>query len=114
VNLLGDNIDIIKKNTENLIDASKEIGLEVNTEKIKYLLLSRHQNTGQNHDIKIGNSCFENVEQFKYLRTTIINQNLIQEETKKRLNSNNACYRSVQNSLSSRQMNRIFENKKSL
>jgi hypothetical protein len=28
---------------ENLIDASKEVGLEVNTEKIKYILLSRHQ-----------------------------------------------------------------------
>jgi hypothetical protein len=45
MNLLGDNIDIIKKNTETLIDASKEVGLEVNTEKTEYMLLSRHQNT---------------------------------------------------------------------
>jgi hypothetical protein len=49
VNLLGDNIVTIKKNMETLIDASKEVGLEVNTEKTKYMLLSRHQNAGQNH-----------------------------------------------------------------
>jgi hypothetical protein len=35
VNLLGDNIDTINKNTEILIDASKEVGLEVNVEKTK-------------------------------------------------------------------------------
>jgi uncharacterized protein YbcV (DUF1398 family) len=57
VNLLGDNIDTIKKNTETIIDASKEVVLEVNTEKSKYMLLSRHQNAGQNHDMKIGNRC---------------------------------------------------------
>jgi hypothetical protein len=43
VNLLGDNMGIIKKNTETLIDASKEVDLEVNTEKTTYMLLSRHQ-----------------------------------------------------------------------
>jgi hypothetical protein len=54
VNLLGGNIDIInKKNT--LIDASKEVGLEVNVEKTKYMLVSRDQNAGQNREIKIGN-----------------------------------------------------------
>jgi hypothetical protein len=46
VNLLGDNIGNIK-NTETLIEASKEVGLEVNTEKTKHMLLSRHQNVGQ-------------------------------------------------------------------
>jgi hypothetical protein len=40
VNLLGDNIDTIKKNAETLIDASKEVGLEINVEKAKYMLLS--------------------------------------------------------------------------
>jgi hypothetical protein len=56
----------------------------------------------QNHDIKIGNRCFENVAQLRYLGTTITNENLIQEEINRRLNSGNACYHSVQNFLSSR------------
>jgi hypothetical protein len=46
VNLLADNIDTIRK-TETLTDASKEVGLEVNTEKTKYTLLAHHQNTEQ-------------------------------------------------------------------
>jgi hypothetical protein len=75
VNLLGDNIDTIKKITETLIEAIKEVGLEVSTEKTKYMLLSRRQNIGQNHYIKIADRCFENVAQFKYLVTTITNQN---------------------------------------
>jgi hypothetical protein len=55
VNLLGDNINTIKRDTENLNDGSKEFGLEVNTNKTMYMLPSRHQNAGQNHDIKIVN-----------------------------------------------------------
>jgi hypothetical protein len=51
VNLLGGNIDIIKKNTEILIGASKEVGLEINVEKTKYMLLSRHQ-----HVVTVGQS----------------------------------------------------------
>jgi hypothetical protein len=58
VNLLGDNTDTIKENTEILIDASKEIGLEINVEKTKYMLLSRHQNVCQNHDMEIRNGFF--------------------------------------------------------
>jgi hypothetical protein len=42
VNLLGDNIDAIKKKKETLIDASKKVGLEINVEKTKYMLVSRH------------------------------------------------------------------------
>jgi hypothetical protein len=88
--------------TRTLIDAGKEVGLEVNTKKAKYMLLSRHKNSGQNHDIKIGNRRFENVAQFRYLGTTVTNQNLIQEEIKRTFNSGNAWYHSVQNILSSR------------
>jgi hypothetical protein len=67
VNLLGDNIDTIEKNTENLNNASKEVGLEMNVEKTKYMLLSCHQNVGQIRNIKMSNISFENVLQFKYL-----------------------------------------------
>jgi hypothetical protein len=55
------------------------------------------RNAGQNWEIKIGNRSFENVSQFKYLGTTVTHQNLILEEIKRRLNSGNACYHSVQN-----------------
>jgi hypothetical protein len=77
--LLGDNIDTMKKNTETLIDASKEVGLEINVEKTKYMLVSRHQNVCRNRGIKIANRSFENVSQIKYLGTTVTNQNLFQE-----------------------------------
>jgi hypothetical protein len=92
VNLPGDNIDTVKKNTKNLIYSSKEVSLEVNTEKTKYMLLFHHQNAEQNHDIKRANRCFENAAQFKYLGMTITNQHLIQEEIMRRLNSGNAYY----------------------
>jgi hypothetical protein len=85
--LLGDNISTIKKKTETLTDAIKEVGLEINVEKTKCMLPSCHQNASQNWDIKIGNRSFED---------------LIQEEIKKRLNSRIACYHSAQNLLSSR------------
>jgi hypothetical protein len=77
MNLLGDDIETIKKNTETLTDAGKEVGPEVNTEKTKYMLLSRHQNAEQNNYIKIANRCFENVAQFRYLGMTVTNQYLI-------------------------------------
>jgi hypothetical protein len=102
VNLLGDNIDTIRKNIETLIDVSMEVVLEINVEKTKYMLQSCNRTAGQNRDIKIANRSFENVSQFKYLGTTVTNQNLIQEEIKRRLDSGNACYHSVQNLLSSR------------
>jgi hypothetical protein len=102
VNLLDDNIDAIKKNTEALIDASKKLGLEVYADKAKYRFMSRHQNAGQNHDIKMANRSFENMAQFKYLGTRVTNENLIKEEIKRGLNSGNASYHLVQNILFSR------------
>jgi hypothetical protein len=65
------------------------------------MLLSRHQNVDRNRDINLANRSFENVPQSKYLQVTVTNQNLIQEQMKRRLNSGNACYHSVQNLLSS-------------
>jgi hypothetical protein len=57
MNLLGDNIATMKKNTETITGLSKEGGLEVNAERIE----SRHQNAVQNQNIKIANSFFENM-----------------------------------------------------
>jgi hypothetical protein len=61
VNLLEDNIGTIKKNTVTLIGAGKKVGLEMNVERTKYMLLSRHQNAGQNRNINIANRSFENM-----------------------------------------------------
>jgi sorting nexin-29 len=102
VNLLGDNMATIKKNTETLIGANKEVGLQINVEKTKYILLSCHQTVGQNQYIKIANRLFEDACQFKYLETTVTNQNMIQEEIRRRLDSGNACCHTAQNLLSSR------------
>jgi hypothetical protein len=61
VNLLVDNLYTVNKSTETEFNFSKEVSLEVNAEKTKYMLLSRHQNAGQNQDLKIVNRSFESV-----------------------------------------------------
>ena len=81
--------------------ASKETGLELNAGKTKYMVTSQDQNAGRSHNMKIDNISFEMVEEFKYLGTTLTNQNSIQEEIKSRLKSENASYHLVQNLLSS-------------
>ena len=58
-------------------------------------------NARRSHSIKIDNTSFERVEQFKCLGTTLTYQNSVQEEIKSRLKSGNACHHSVQNRLSS-------------
>jgi len=98
---MGGSVHTAKENAEAFIVASKEIGLEVNADKTKYMVMSRDRNAGQSHSTKTDNSSFERVEEFKYLGTTLTNQNSIQEEIKSRLKVGNACYRSVQNLLSS-------------
>jgi ribosomal protein S1 len=81
--------------------ASKESGLEVNADKTKYMVVSRDQNEGRSHNMKIDCRSVEMVEEFKYLGTTLTNQNSIRKEIKSQLKSGNACYHSVQNFLSS-------------
>ena len=100
VNILGGSTHTIKENAEALVAATGEIGLEVNADKTKYMVMSRDQNAGRIHSLSIDNSTFDRVEDFKYLGTTLTNQNSIAEEIKSRLNSGNASYHSVQNILS--------------
>jgi len=102
VNILGGSIHTLKENAEALVAATREIGLEVSADTTKYMVMSRDQNAGRNHRVGINNSTFERVEEFKYLGTTLTNQNSIPKEIKSRLKSGNDCYQSVQNLLSSR------------
>jgi hypothetical protein len=66
------------------------------------MIMSRHPNSGQNQNIRIANESCENVAKFKYLGTTLTNQNDIHNEIKSRLNLGNARYYSAQNLLYSR------------
>ena len=93
VNILDGSVHTIRKNREALVVACKETGLEVNADNTKYMVMSRDQNGGRSHNIKIDNSSFERVEQFRYLRTTLTNQNSMQEEIKRKLKSANAIIR---------------------
>jgi hypothetical protein len=63
-----DNINTIKEKIEALWGASRDVGLEINAEKTKYMIMSRHQNSGQNQNIRIANESFENVAKFKHFR----------------------------------------------
>ena len=95
VNILGGSICTVKENAEALVAAAREIGLEVSAGKTQYMVMSRDQNAGRIQSVRMNNSTFERVEEFKYLGTTLTNQNAIQEEIKSRLRSGNACYHSV-------------------
>jgi hypothetical protein len=77
----------------------------VNSEKTKYMLMSRKK-AGQKHSLKIANRSFKGVAKLKYLGTTLTDNNCMQEEIKSRLNSGNACYHSVQSLLPSRLLSR--------
>jgi hypothetical protein len=109
VNIVEENTDTIKKNTEALLHAGKEVGLEVNPEKTKYMLMSCSQKTGQKHSTETVNRSFEDMAKFKYLGTTLTDQNGMHEEIKSRLNLGNACYHSVQSLPSSCLLSRNFK-----
>ena len=88
----------------------------MNADKTKYMVVSRDQRAGRNHSVKIDSNSFEGVEEFRYLGTTLTNQNCIQVEVRSRLKLGNACYHSVQKLLSSRllsknlKINRLMPN----
>jgi hypothetical protein len=98
---LGGSVRTKNEHGEALVVASKEIGLDVNADKTKYMVMSEDQTAGLNHSMKTNNSSFERAEELKYMETHVMNKNSIQEEFKGRLTSGNACYHSVQNLLSS-------------
>jgi len=62
-NILGGSVHTMKENAEALVVSSKEIGLEINVDKTKYMLMSRDQNAGRSHSMKTYNSSSERVEE---------------------------------------------------
>jgi hypothetical protein len=60
INLLGSSINTIKENNETLLEVSRNVGLEINAEKTKYMIISLHLNSGQNQNIRIANEMWQN------------------------------------------------------
>jgi hypothetical protein len=87
VNIVGEIIDTIKKNTEAPLEASKD----VTPKKTKCMLMSCYQKSGQKHSTKIESRSFEVAAKLKYLEITLTDENCMHEEIKTRLNSGNAC-----------------------
>jgi len=96
VNLLGVSINTIEENTETFFVATRNLGLEINAENTKYMIMSRHQNSGYNQNIRVGNESFEDDAKLNYLGTTLRNQNDLCNEMMCRWNSWNVSYHSDQ------------------
>jgi len=104
-------VHTITKNTEAVVVASKEFGLEVNADITQYMVMSRDKDAGRSHSIKTDNSSFERAEELRYFGTTLTDKNYIQKEIKSSLKSWNASYHSVQNLLSSSLLSKIINYK---
>ena len=100
--LLGDSDEILKDNMHILRSNTRELGLEVNVNKTKYMVTRRNASCNANGQLMTNEGNFEEVAEFKYLGALITNRNEIQKEIKHRLNSGNACYYALQRLLSSR------------
>ena len=70
VNILGGSVHPVKRNAVALVVAGKEIGLDVNVDKVKYMVMSRYRRVGRSHSTKINNSSFKRVEEIRHLGTT--------------------------------------------
>ena len=96
-----------KVTQEVLVEACDEIGLQVNVEKTKYMIItSRNTEDEGNRHITIKNEIIEKVNKFKYLGAYVTSKNEVTEEIKSRLASGNACFYSVQKLLTSRLISR--------
>jgi hypothetical protein len=62
---LGGSVNTIKENSKTLLEARKDIGLEINAEETKYMIMSSYPNSGQDQNIRIANESFEKVAKFK-------------------------------------------------
>jgi hypothetical protein len=71
---LGESVHTVKENAEALVVATKKVGLEVNADKTKYMVMSRERNAGRDDCVRIDNRSAERVEEFKYLGTMLIDQ----------------------------------------
>jgi len=80
----------VQMNVKKLMKASKNMGLVVNVEKTKYMIVTRRSEDCSN--LKVENSKFEQVKEFKYLGVTLNNKNIMHEEINVRLNAANRCY----------------------
>jgi len=102
VDLIGDDIDAVQSNTDALVEACDEIGLQVSKDKTKYMKTSRSTGNEGIKNIRIKDEVIEKVNKFRNLGAYVTSKNEVTEEINSRLVSENACFHSVQKLLTSR------------